>query len=126
MRPFFEIFLAQPSSAIKELVLTCVGGLAGECLQTMRSGWNAVFQILAHSSREGRQRGVELLVTVASNGFQVLSHSHILHLISVAMAFVVNGREIEICGARPRGLEKCAMPERFATSSPTFRRRRHA
>jgi Sec7-like guanine-nucleotide exchange factor len=97
MRPFFEIFLAQPSIVIKELILTWVGGLASECLQTMRSGWNVVFQILSHSSKEVRAKGIEFLVKIAADCIPYLSHSQALHLISVAMAFVVNGQEEEIC-----------------------------
>jgi hypothetical protein len=99
MRPFFEIFMAQPSPVIKELILMCVGGLANECLQTMRSGWTVVFQILSHSSREVRLKGIEFLIRVAAECLPYLSHSQGLHLISVTMAFVVNGEEEDICGA---------------------------
>jgi Sec7-like guanine-nucleotide exchange factor len=97
MRPFFEIFLAQPLTIVKELIVTCCTGLVDECYQTLKSGWTAVFQILAQASKDFRPKGYRLLVNIIENHMKCLSHGQMLHLISIVMAFVVNGSEDKAC-----------------------------
>jgi Sec7-like guanine-nucleotide exchange factor len=93
MRPFFEIFIAQPSVIIREFIVTCCACLVNDFSNTLHSGWYVVFQILSQASDDFRPKGYRLLSTIIEKHFHALSTSQILHLISVGMAFVVKGKE---------------------------------
>jgi hypothetical protein len=96
MRPFFEIFIAQPSPIIREFIVNCLACLVSEFSNTLHSGWYVVFQILTQASDGFRPKGYRLLATIIQNHFRSLSRSHVFHLISVGMSFVMKGKEAKL------------------------------
>lgn len=91
LRPFFEIFIAQPDVSIKVFIIECCGCLVKDFSGSLHSGWNVIFQILVQASTDLRTPGFELLRNIIEHHFESLTNPQVIYLISVVLSFVVKG-----------------------------------
>lgn len=93
LRPFFEIYMLQPSPVVKSLILDCATQIVTDLSNSLQSGWDVIFQILSASIVDNQNRGFLLLKLIIDNHLEAC-RAHLVHLITVLGKYVmIHGKD---------------------------------